>query len=44
MNPNDLAVLRTDPALEQAREAGRAEAERAVAQGFPATIEIRVAA
>ena len=44
MSPAELTALRTDPALEHAREAGRREAERAVDQGFPATFEIRVAA
>ena len=44
MNPIELAVLRDDPALEQAREAGRAEAARATEQGFPAIIELQVAA
>jgi|GEM_PF-6534189 len=44
MSPAELERLRTCPKLAGAREAGVREAERAVAQGFPATITIGVAA
>lgn len=44
MSPADLHRLRTDPALEYARQAGREAAARAVEQGVPATITIERAA